>query len=143
MSSKARESVITSVVLLAVFGFAYAQTLGMPATPALFPRMCLMLLTVLTLIMLYLDVRKYAKDASAQGGVHFREISIPLLEFIAVAAYAALFDRFGYFPATVLMLAGFMAALKVKPWWLIPAITAGYVLFIYLMFAVWLKVSIL
>ena len=41
------------------------------------------------------------------------------------------------------MLVGFMIALKVKPWWLILAITAGYALFIYLMFVVWLKVSII
>ena len=35
-----------------------------------------------------------------------------------------------------------MIALKVRPWWLILAIIAGYGLFIYLMFVVWLKVNI-
>lgn len=69
MSPKARESVITSVVLLIIYGFLFAQTMGMPSTPALFPRVCLILLTVLTVIMLYLDVRKYAKDHDAESGV--------------------------------------------------------------------------
>ena len=50
MSPKARESVITSVVLLIIYGFLFAQTMGMPSTPALFPRVCLILLTVLNLI---------------------------------------------------------------------------------------------
>ena len=143
MSPKARESVITSVVLLIIYGFLFAQTMGMPSTPALFPRVCLILLTVLTVIMLYLDVRKYAKDHDAESGVHWKEIAVPLVAFAATVVYAVLFDLFGYFPATAVMLVGFMIALKVKPWWLILAITAGYALFIYLMFVVWLKVSII
>jgi len=143
MSKKARESLITSAVLLAVFGFLYAQTLRMPDTPALFPRMCLVLLTALTLIMLFTDMRKYAKDASAEGNIYWKDIAVPLLIFLAIVAYAVLFDLAGYFPATVAMLVAFMIALKVRPWWLIPVITAGYSVFIYLMFVVWLKVSIL
>ena len=126
-----------------IYGFLFAQTMGMPSTPALFPRMCLILLTVLTVIMLYLDVRKYAKDHDAESGVHWKEIAVPLVAFAAIVVYAVLFDLFGYFPATAVMLVGFMIALKVKPWWLILAITAGYALFIYLMFVVWLKVSII
>lgn len=115
------------------YGFLFAQTMGMPSTPALFPRMSLILLTVLTVIMLYLDVRKYAKDHDAESGVHWKEIAVPLVAFAAIVVYAVLFDLFGYFPATAVMLVGFMIALKVKPWWLILAITAGYALFIYLM----------
>ena len=103
----------------------------------------MILLTVLTVIMLYLDVRKYAKDHDAESGVHWKEIAVPLVAFAAIVVYAVLFDLFGYFPATAVMLVGFMIALKVKPWWLILAITAGYALFIYLMFVVWLKVSII
>lgn len=142
MSPKVRESVITTVVMLAVFGFLFTQTLGMPDSPALFPRMCLALLSILTVIMLYLDVRKYGKDHEAQGGVHWKEIALPLLAFAGIVVYAVLFDLFGYFIATAIMLVGFMIALKVKPWWLILAIIAGYGLFIYLMFVVWLKVNI-
>ena len=143
MSPKARESVITSVVLLIIYGFLFAQTMGMPSTPALFPRVCLILLTVLTVIMLYLDVRKYAKDHDAESGVHWKEIAVPLVAFAAIVVYAVLLDLFGYFPATAVMLVGFMIALKVKPWWLILAITAVYALFIYLMFVVWLRVGII
>ena len=95
MSPKARESVITSVVLLIIYGFLFAQTMGMPSTPALFPRVCLILLTVLTVIMLYLDVRKYAKDHDAESGVHWKEIAVPLVAFAAIVVYAVLFDLFG------------------------------------------------
>ena len=143
MSPKARESLITSGALLAVFAFLYAQTIGMPSSPALFPRMCLILLTFLTILMLYFDLKKYGKDPNADGGVHFKDIVRPLLTFAAIVIYALLFDLFGYFPATILLLVGLMFVLKVKPWWLILAITAGYCVFIYLMFVVWLKVSIL
>ena len=82
-------------------------------------------------------------DHDAESGVHWKEIAVPLVAFAAIVVYAVLFDLFGYFPATAVMLVGFMIALKVKPWWLILAITAGYALFIYLMFVVWLKVSII
>lgn len=142
MSPKARESIITSVVMLIVFGFLFTQTLDMPDSPALFPRMCLALLSILTIIMLYLDVRKYGRDHEAESGVHWKEIALPLLAFAGIVVYAVLFDLFGYFPATAIMLVGFMIALKVRPWWLILAIIAGYGLFIYLMFVVWLKVNI-
>ena len=143
MSPKARESLITSVVLLAVFGFLFARTFQMPSTPALFPRMCLVLLILLTLLLLCMDIRKHGKGSGAEGGVHFKEISMPLLAFLAIVGYVVLFRLFGYFPATAVMLVGFMAVLKVRPWRLILAITAGYSVFIYLMFVVWLKVSIL
>ena len=128
MSPKARESLITSVVLLAVFGFLFARTFQMPSTPALF---------------LCMDIRKHGKGSGAEGGVHFKEISMPLLAFLAIVGYVVLFRLFGYFPATAVMLVGFMAVLKVRPWRLILAIMAGYSVFIYLMFVVWLKVSIL
>ena len=84
-----------------------------------------------------------AKDHDAESGVHWKEIAVPLVAFAAIVVYAVLFDLFGYFPATAVMLVGFMIALKVKPWWLILAIRAGYALFIYLLFVVWLKVSII
>ena len=141
MSPKVRESLITSVALLAVFAFLFTQTMSLPSNAALFPRMCLILLSVLTLLMLYFDVKKHAKD-NAEGGVHFKEILMPLVAFVGIIIYALLFEFFGYFPATIIMLVAFMFALKVKPWWLILAITAGYSVFIYLMFVVWLKVNI-
>ena len=102
MSPKARESVITSVVLLIIYGFLFAQTMGMPSTPALFPRVCLILLTVLTVIMLYLDVRKYAKDHDAESGVHWKEIAVPLVAFAAIVATASVSTR--TLPSTIRMI---------------------------------------
>ncbi len=142
MSPKVRETLITSVALLAVFAFLFTQTMSLPSKAALFPRMCLILLSGLTLLMLYLDVQKFGKDHDAECGTHVKDIMMPLLAFVGIIIYAILFDFFGYFPATIIMLVAFMLVLKVKPWWLILAITAGYSVFIYLMFVVWLKVNI-
>ena len=37
----------------------------------------------------------------------------------------------------------YMLILKVKPYWLIAALTAGYLAFVYVLFVVWLKTNII
>ena len=142
MSSKAKESVAVSAILLFACAFFFVQSTKMPAKAALFPRMCLVLLTFLSVLLLCVDLKRYAKS-DVKSDLHIRDLIRPLIGYAGVVLYTILFRLIGYFPATIILLIGFMLILKVKPRWLIAAITVGYCIFIYLMFVVWLKVSIL
>lgn len=142
MSHKARQDLAVVIVLYLAAGFLYYKTLAMPASAALFPRALLILFSALNTLILITDVKKYWSTQEV-GGLIWKDINMSLLAFVGVIGYVVLFDLVGYFPATGIMIAGFMLALKVRPLWKIAAIIGGYWLFTYLLFVLWLKVRIL
>ena len=142
MSHKARQDLAVVIVHYLAAGFLYYKTLAMPASAALFPRALLILFSALNTLILITDVKKYWSTQEV-GGLIWKDINMSLLAFVGVIGYVVLFDLVGYFPATGIMIAGFMLALKVRPLWKIAAIIGGYWLFTYLLFVLWLKVRIL
>ena len=142
MSLKARQDLAVVIVLYLAAGFLYYKTLAMPASAALFPRALLILFSALNTLILITDVKKYWSTQEV-GGLIWKDINMSLLAFVGVIGNVVLFDLVGYFPATGIMIAGFMLALKVRPLWKIAAIIGGYWLFTYLLFVLWLKVRIL
>lgn len=141
MTLKRKETILTGVLIYAVSGFLFYMTKGLPSDAALFPRACLILFAILDTILLALELGK--KKSSSEGeGITWETVKMPLLAFLGITVYVVLFRLIGYFPATAVMLAGFMWVMKVRPWWKIACIMAGYGLFIYLMFVLWLRVSI-
>ena len=143
MSRKARQDLIVVIVLYLAAGFFYAQTLEMPETAAFFPRALLILFSALNTLTLLTDVKKYWNDRESDPPLVWKNINMSLLAFVGVVIYVVLFDLLGYFPATGIMIAGFMLALKVRPLWKIAVIIAGYWIFTYLLFVLWLKVRII
>ncbi len=111
MSTKKRESVITSVVLLIIYGFLFCPDIWeCPVHRRMFPRMCLILLSVSDRDHAVSGCAENAKDHDAESGVHWKEFAVPLwplrrswcMRFCLICS--AIFRR----PAV--MLVGFMIA---------------------------------
>ena len=143
MSHKARETLFTGIFFYALIALLLYKTVNLPSSAAVFPRACLVLLLLLNTIMIAQDFIKYPKSSQEKGVLTWKTVRTPLLAFVGIFVYVFLFDKIGYFPASIIMMIGFMLALKVKPWWKILLITAAYAVFIYLLFVLWLHVRIL
>lgn len=132
-----KQGLIVGIVLYAFILFCWMCTNSFIGDASMFPRMVLVLFAVLNTIMVI-------QSFQGKGKVSFsaKEAAMPLLYFAGIIAYAALFRLLGYFPATAIMLIAYMLILKVRPYWLIAALTAGYMGFVYLLFVVWLKTNI-
>lgn len=132
-----KQGLIIGVILYAFIVFCWMCTNSFIGDASLFPRMILILFALLNTIMVI-------QSFLGKGAVSFsvKEAAMPLLYFAGIVVYVILFKLLGYFPATAIMLIAYMLILKVKPYWLIAALTAGYLGFVYLLFVVWLKTNI-
>lgn len=133
-----KQGLIIGVLLYAFMVFCWMCTNSFVGDASLFPRMILVLFALLNTIMVI-------QSFQGKGKVSFtvKEAAMPLLYFAGIVVYVLLFKLLGYFPATAIMLVAYMLILKVKPYWLIAALTAGYLAFVYVLFVVWLKTSII
>ena len=147
MSPKAKQDLIIAAFIYAVVGALFAVTTTMLPDSALFPRMILALIAVIntvSAIKVVLNDRKLrAAGTEEESMLPFKTAKMPLLLFLGAAVYVAVFALTNYFIATALMLVVFMLIEKVKPWWLIPVITAVYLGFIYYLFVVQLSVRLI
>lgn len=139
MTEKRRDSqmLIVAVFIYAFLLAAYLMSNSMLPETALFPRMIIVLFAVLNTLLV---IQSFRGGRGAQ--VSLRDIGMPLLYFIGIVLYALLFSATNYFVATAVMLVSYMLVLKVRPLWIIPAVTIAYGGFVYLLFVVWLKTSI-
>lgn len=140
MSAKAKQDLTVGIVIYLFLGWFYWQTTSMLPDSALFPRMILGLFAILNAIMI---VQGFRAGKDARAAFSFQDVIIPLIVFLCIVAYVIIFKFIGYFPSTVIMLAGLMIAFKVRPYWLIAVIIIGYCAFIYFLFVKQLNVSLL
>lgn len=129
---------VVGIVIYAFLACAYVMTNSMLADTALFPRMIIALFAILNTVMVI-----QAFSGKHKNKFTMKETLMPLAYFAGIIAYAALFHVTNYFVATAVMLVAYLAVLKVRPWWKIGILTAGYLLFVYLLFVVWLKANIM
>ena len=140
MQRKHTRMLVVSAVLYAFILFCWICTNNFVGDAALFPRMILVLFAVLNTIMVIQAFTKKGREEKSKFNA--KDTLMPLLYFAGVVVYIILFSLIGYFPATVIMLIAFFLILKVRPYWLIAALTGGYCLFVYLLFVLWLKTRI-
>lgn len=147
MSPKAKQDIGISIVIYVIVGALLAMTGSMLSDSALFPRMILILMLFLNTLNVIMVIRKdrdlRAKDIVEPIMLPFQTAKMPLVVFAATVAYVVLFAVTNYFIATAIMLIAFMLVEKVKPKWMILAITAGYLFFIYYLFVVQLSVRLI
>ena len=139
MAKKAlSHDLIVGVIFYAFIGFCYYITTTMLPDSAAFPQMTLALLAILnTAMVINSFVKKPANKFTA------KDTAMPLLYFAGIIVYAIVFNFLGYFPATAIMLIAYMLILQVRPIWKIFAITAGYLVFIYVLFVLWLNTNLI
>ena len=138
MQKKNMQSLIVGVVLYAFIVFCWMCTNSFIGDASLFPRMILILFAILNTIMVVQAFLGRGKE----GKFYLKDALMPLAYFAGIVVYVLLFGWLGYFPATVIMLVALFLILKVRPYWLIAALTGGYCLFVYLLFVLWLKIHI-
>lgn len=143
MTAKTTQARNNQIILVGVFIYAfllaaYIMTNSMLPDTALFPRMIIALFAFLNTLMVIQAFRGKGGDA----GITWQDIRMPLLYFVGIVLYALLFSLTNYFVATGIMLVVYMLILKVRPLWIIPVITLAFGGFVYLLFVVWLKTSI-
>lgn len=138
LSAAAKQDLLSGAFIYVFLLGVFIQTRRLPFDSALFPNMCMALLTLLNTVMCVVAFRKRGESAVSWGLV-----KMPLLYFAAVVVYVVIFKYLGYFPSTAIMLVCLMAVSKVRPWWKVAAITVGYTAFIYVLFIMWLKVSLI
>lgn len=136
--SQFKQDLITGLVIYAFLLCMFFQTLNLLPASALFPRAVLLLMALLNTAMIVLGYRK-----KGEGNITWATIKMPLLYFGGVVVYAALYRFMGYFPSTAIMLIGLMMASKVRPWWKAALVTVVYLIFIYVLFVLWLKVRLI
>ena len=132
-----KQGLIVGLVFYAFILFCWICTNTFVGDASIFPRMILALLALLNTIMIIQAFRGQGKSAFSA-----KEAAMPLLFFAGIVAYVLLFTLLGYFPSTCIMLIAYMLILKVRPYWLIAALTAGYLAFVYVLFVVWLNTNI-
>jgi hypothetical protein len=144
MNTKLKSDLGVGIIVYSLVIVFFSQTFKMPAQASLFPRMVLALMAFLNTAMLIMAFRaNAAKKNTGSSGVTWQMVKMPLLYFAGIVAYCVLFKFMGYFPSTAIALIAFFVISKVRPYWLITAITAGYLVFTYLLFVLWLKVPII
>ena len=139
MQNKGLQKIIVGTVLYAFIVFCWFCTNSFVGDAVLFPRMILILFAVLNTIMI---VQYFLGKDKGDSKFKIKDALLPLAYFAGIVVYILLFSWLGYFPATVIMLIAYFLILKVRPYWLIAALTGGYCLFVYLLFVLWLKTRI-
>ena len=144
MSSKAKQELLIAVVIYAVVGFFFAAGLKLLPDSRKFPNIILFLMALANTINVFTILGKdRAAGVSEAKTMTFADIKFPLLAFLGTVVYAALFVLTNYFIATAVFIVAFMLIEKVRPIWLIAAITVGYSAFIYWLFVVQLSVRLI
>lgn len=117
------------------------------ADSKLYPFICLGLMVALNTILLVNGILKSrkltAEELAAANTVRWDEIRKPLLIFLGIIAYVIIFDFFGYFIATALMMLGFMWVLGVRDWKVLIFVPGVLLALIYLFFVMKLHVPLM
>jgi putative tricarboxylic transport membrane protein len=137
-------------ITLAVCAFLYLRTYDFPAFAALWPRVMLALLALLAAWIVYKGVRKTRAMRQGQAmeyegeeeRLSFQLVKSPLITFAVVIAYFFALTIIGFFPATVLFLAGFLWYGGARDWKVYVMTVVGVNVFIYLLFSVQLNVRL-
>lgn len=147
LSPKAKQDLLISAVIYAVAAALFAVTFTMLPDSALFPRMILSLIAFINTINVVMVVRKDAvlrsRGTAEPLMLDWKTAKMPLVMFLGTVIYVVLFAVTNYFLATAVMLVVFMLIEKVRPKWMIAAITVVYLAFIYYLFVVQLSVRLI
>ena len=131
-----KQDLVVGIMVYALLLMFLIQSNSLPKDSAFFPRMVLSVFGLLNTVMI---TQAFVRKKNGNT-VDIKSFGKPMLFFLGIVLYALLFRFIGYFPSTFILLFVAMFLLKVRPWWKILSISAGYLAFIYVLFVIWLKV---
>ena len=135
MNKKAKQDILVCILIYAFMLFCFWQTFTMKSGSDIMPRLILALAMICNTALLIRCLNQL-KQVSAEGYTSISEI-------FGVVLYALAISFTNYFIATAAMILIFMLIERVKPVWLILAIDGVYLVFIYVLFVMVLKVPLL
>lgn len=142
-NKKARQDVIVSIFIYVFIALAFLPTIKMKNGAQMMPWLILAIALLCNTINLIRTIAGAGKKTDSEGYLSFSDIKIPLLVFLGIVVYAIMIKYTNYFVATGIFLPVFMLLEKVKKYWMIALIDVIYLVFIYIMFIVVLKVPLL
>ncbi|MCM3093253.1 MULTISPECIES: tripartite tricarboxylate transporter TctB family protein [unclassified Cytobacillus] len=150
MRKKCHQDIYISFVMFIISVFLYIQTFNMIEEAALFPRILLLLFTAFGIFILIGGIKKTKSLQNGQAETYegdeealdLRILKAPITTVIIVGIYVLLMNFIGFFPATILFMASFLAYMKVKSWKGYVFTIGGLNLFVYLVFVIQLNVQL-
>lgn len=140
---KIHHDVWISLGLFAFIGWVWNLTTGFvqPEKTAAFPRFLLMILAALALKVLLDGIRKSRRGDLEE--LNWKVMRMPLISYAIIAVYEIAFVKIGYFTATPLFLISLFLYLKQRNWKLMIPVIICYLIVVYLVFVMLLKVRLL
>ncbi len=148
MKKKIHPDVYVSAALLAFSGWAYAQTYSfLNKTSAVYPRLCLGAITILSLIILASGITKtmnsgVPEKSTQEKNAQRKSAVMTTAVFVSFVVYLLVFYFVNYFIATACMLLGLMLYFGVRNWRALLLVPACYLICAYYIFAVQLHVRL-
>lgn len=132
-----------SLGLFAFMGWVWylTTTFRQADKTAVYPRFLIGIMAALNILMLIGGLRKSA--AGNEEKIDVKGMKMPLISLLIIAAYEFLFIKTNYFIATPLFLIALFSYLKQRNWKLMIALIACYLVMVYLVFVLLLKVKLL
>lgn len=145
LKGKIHSDIFAGICIAAICLFFYIYGMALPTDAKLFPDILLLLILFLDIFVILEGVRKSRRMSNGETvkDISWNEIKYPLLVFLIVVAYCALFYYAGYFIATPILLIGLMLFFKVRSWKVLILLPVGYLVFTYLLFVWQLNVRLL
>lgn len=128
--------------LFAFIGWAWYETTRFRQADqtAVYPRILLAVMAALVVAVLIGGIRKSTPEDAKH--LSWKTIQMPLVAAAIIAAYEALFITLGYFIATPVFLIGLFLYLKQRNWKIMISVTVAYLVCVYLIFVLLLKVKL-
>lgn len=115
---------------------------SLPADSKLLPNIYCIILALFSILILIDGIKKTNTMHGNEQYLTWDVVKIPSILLLLIGAYVLLFYLCGYMLATPVMLFILMHFLKRKSWSEILVVIAGYMIFVYCLFVVVLKVPI-
>lgn len=140
------QDVYISLLSITAGIFLYAVSNQMNRQAAVFPKITLTVFLVLMIVVLFQGIKKSIAATKAKGQIDERMLKweqnkVPYLVFLITILYVVLIKYIGFFISTAIFIPGLMLFFKQKSWTAIICITAGSLIFIYLLFVVLLRAT--
>jgi len=134
--------VYLSLLFIILSLFLYTRTSSMITGAGLFPKILLSSLFVLSIITLYLGIKKSFIITKEQQKeiLSFNKIRLSLISLVIVIIYAVLVKYLGFYTSTIIFIFIFMKFCNINKILNILLLAVGIDLFIYFLFEVQLKI---
>ena len=148
MKSKSiHQDVFISIVVYAVLLFLFTVSIKLPKDSAIFPKMLIVALGLLNTSVFIKGIKKskemMSEDSAMINNIRWEVIKVPLIVFLLVVGYVAIFKLTNFYIATSVFLIGMFKFYKVKSWKVILFVTALFNVIVYVGFGKFLNVPLI